>query len=515
LNILFRASLLVLGMGLWPLSVSGDTIQQLEGTGLAVASDPPGASVYLDGIKEGITPLVLPVLPAASYTIRLSKEGYFDRELRVTVPREGRLSISLNMEKAAGNLLLRVRSSGAGELPLNPLVYVDGVLMPGPVLALNEGSHSVRVRAFGWEDVYAVVYVKARETRVLEAVFSPAPFGIRSVSPGRRRFNPDDSGSLGSTTFSFEVSAPGRGTFLVLDHEGQTRFRRELGPFTTWSQSVSWDGRDQKGNILPDGSYTLRIEAEDPAGTAVSAALEAELDSSFHIIPSQTSAAVPGLSWAPGARLNPPPSWQVEGTMLFGKPVREEAWQSLPFAVSLSASVFERLEIGAAVNMTPRFEGKTPFSPGLSLKLGILGAGGRTAPLGLALGLRYGFSDGEELSPFGLPSGTEFFLPFSVESDRLFAKTTVSLLLVPALWFRELSKSPLGVVSGGLAFRRSPLSAGLSLRAESPFGSPRRVMAGGEIKFFPSMVVFSLSGGVWFESSRRGFYGGIGIGVIN
>ncbi|MDR1178392.1 MAG: PEGA domain-containing protein, partial [Spirochaetaceae bacterium] len=416
MNILFRASLLVLGVGLFlpPLSVSGDTIQQLEGSGLAVASDPPGASVYLDGIKEGITPLVLPVLPAASYAIRLSKEGYFDRELRVTVPREGRLSISLNLERAAGNLLLRVRPSGPPELPpFTPLVYVDGVLMPGLSLVLDEGSHSVRVRAFGWEDVYAVVYVKAGETRVLEAVFSPAPFGIRSVRPGRRRFNPADSGSLGSTAFSFDVSAPGRGTFLVLDHEGRPRFQRELGPFTTWSQSVSWDGRDQQGAILPDGSYTLRIEAEDSSGTAASAVLEAELDSSFHIIPSQTSAAVSGLSWAPGAALNPPLSWQVEGTMLFGRPVREDAWQSLPFAVALGVSAFERLEIGAAANMTPRLEGKTPFAPGLSLKLGILRAGSRAGqvPLNLALGLRYGFFDGEELSPFGLPSGPEFFLP--------------------------------------------------------------------------------------------------------
>jgi hypothetical protein len=40
-------------------------------------------------------------------------------------------------------------------------------------------------------------------------------------------------------------------------------------------------------------------------------------------------------------------------------------------------------------------------------------------------------------------------------------------------------------------------------------------MAGGELKFFPSILVFTLLGGSWFESSRRGFYGGVGIGIIN
>jgi hypothetical protein len=572
LKTLFRFGMFILALGLFLpiLSCHADTNQQLEGSGLAVASDPPGASVYLDGIKEGVTPLVLPLLPPASYSIRLSKEGYFDREMRVSLPREGRLALSLDMERASGKLTLRVRAPGDKGLPLNPVVYVDGVRVggasaggvsaggaggsvgggvpaggvsaggvpaPDPTLLLDEGSHSLRVRAFGWEDVYSVVYVKAGETRVLEALLVPASFGIRAVRPGRRRFNPAGSGSLGSTTVAFEVSAPGRGTFFVLDSEGQTRFQKELGPFTSWSQSVSWDGRDQEGNILPDGNYTLKIEAagETAAGAAdaaegatdaavgvLSAEIEVALDTSVRIVPSQTGAAVSGLSWAPGAELNPRHSWQVEGSILFGKPVREEAWRSLPFAIAFSASALERLEIGAAVNMTPRLEGKALFSPGLSLKAGILRAEGSRLPLNLAMGFRYGFFGGEALSPFGLPSGPELFIPFSVELNRLFAKTTVTLLLVPALWWPGGSNSlpkgdPLCVVSGALAFRRSPLSAALSLRTESPFGGRpfQRIMAGGEIKFVPSLVVLSLSAGAWFESSRRGFYGGIGIGVIN
>jgi hypothetical protein len=552
LNVLFRLRILALCAGLFLLSLSlyGDSFEQLEGSGLAVASDPPGASVYLDGIKEGVTPLTLPFLPPASYSIRLTKEGYFDRELTVSIPREGRLAVSLDLEKAAGNLVLSIKSSEPSELPFNPLIYVDGAPRPGPDLVLNEGSHSLRVRAFGWEDLSALVYIRRGETRVLEALLSPAPFAIAPIRAGRPRFNPANPGSLGSTELAFEVSAPGRGRFLVLDREGKTLFWKELGPFTSWSQSVSWNGRDQRGNILPDGSYTLRIEAQSTGSNAAeaSAVVEAVLDSSINIAPSQISAAVSGLSWAPLAELKPPLSWQLEGTMLFGKPPGEEAWSSLPFAVGFSLSPLERLEVGAALSMTPRFEGKAPLSSGLSLKLGILKAGGWNGdsplPLNLALGLRYGFSNGEELSPFGLPSGPELFLPFSVELSRLFAPkragisgsadgpeagasgprpdASFSLLIVPALWWpakdgNGLPGDPLCVVSGGLVLRRSPLSAALSVRTESVPGGPlfQRVMAGGEVKFFPSLVVFSLLGGVWFESSRRGFYGGIGLGVIN
>jgi hypothetical protein len=411
------------------------------------------------------------------------------------------------------------------------------------VLLLDEGSHSVRIRAFGWEDASAAVYVRRNRTQVLDVVLSPASLTLRLVRESRRRFNPANPGSLGTTTLVFEVSAPGRGSFLVLDPNGQMLFRRELGPFTSWAQSVAWDGRDQSGGILPDGSYTMRIEAVSSgrtAGEAASAELEVVLDSSVNIIPFRISAAAPGLSWAPGAELNPSRSWQVEGTMLFGKPFREEAWRSLPFASALSIIPFERLEIGAVVTVTPRIEGKAPLSQGLSFKLGILRAGGWTGssplPLNLALGLRYGFLDEGELTPFGLPSGPELFLPFSVELIRIFAPnetanpvplrsrpgTSVSLLFVPALWWpgehgRPEDGVPRGVVSGGLEFRRSPLSAALSVRTESAFGGPffQKIMAGGEIKFFPSLMVFSLSGGAWFESSRRGFYGGIGIGIIN
>jgi hypothetical protein len=511
-----------------PAAGFGDSIEQLEGSGLVVKSDPPEATVYLDGISQGVTPLTFPSLPAGTYAIRLTKEGCLDRELTVTIPREGRLSVSLNMERANGSLLIRTRrapgSPGETAFPLNPQVYVDGERKTGTSLILAEGNHTITIRAFGWEDFHAVVYIRRGRNSVLNAAFSPAPFSISAVRVQRPRFNPANPGSLGSTELSFTVSAPGRGTLTVREQGGRTVYQKELGPFTNWSQSVSWDGRTQEGAALPDGSYTLHIEAQSsvPGGAEAvrqSAGLETVLDSTLYIEPFQLSAAASGLSWAPGAELLPLHSWQLESSLLFGKPLLEEGWNSLPFAAAVSVNVFERFELGAAVNIVPRFGENAPLSPGLSAKWGILKPG-EASPAGwtaLALGFRYGFSARNEISPFGLPGGPEIFLPLSVSLNRAFA-----LLLVPALWWPgeegiPESARPYGVLSGGLIFRRPSLNAALSARTETAFGSApfERTMLGGELKFFPSVLVFTLLGGVWFENTRMGFYGGIGIGMIN
>lgn len=40
---------------------------------------------------------------------------------------------------------------------------------------------------------------------------------------------------------------------------------------TGGANSVTWDGRDSHGNLLPDGGYTFDVQATDPTGTAVQA----------------------------------------------------------------------------------------------------------------------------------------------------------------------------------------------------------------------------------------------------
>jgi hypothetical protein len=116
--------------------------------------------------------------------------------------------------------------------------------------------------------------------------------------------------------------------------------------------------------------------------------------------------------------------------------------------------------------------------------------------------------------------GLQFGLPLSWRLDRAF-----SLILTPAvLWTGEegypAEALPRLLLSGGVLFRRSFITAGVSLRSEYAFSgdgvSPGTLMAGGEIKFFPppSSFVFTLLGGGWFKNGRAGGFGGAGIGLI-
>ena len=52
---------------------------------IVVATDPPGASVYIDGVLLGVTPATIPGLSAGSHTMILKLDGYDDLTLPVTI----------------------------------------------------------------------------------------------------------------------------------------------------------------------------------------------------------------------------------------------------------------------------------------------------------------------------------------------------------------------------------------------------------------------------------------------
>jgi PKD repeat protein len=61
---------------------------QVEGCGLAVATEPAGAAVYLNGELRGETPLALEGLPEGDHRVRVVKDGYLENS-RVVSLRSG------------------------------------------------------------------------------------------------------------------------------------------------------------------------------------------------------------------------------------------------------------------------------------------------------------------------------------------------------------------------------------------------------------------------------------------
>jgi hypothetical protein len=387
------------------------------------------------------------------------------------------------------------------------------------------GFRTIQIRAFGWEDISTTLYIEEDSFRELELNLRPAPFILSDAGLSRFRFNPSNAGSLGTTTFNFAVSSPGKGIFTVQNREGKTVFNRSLGPFETWSQQAVWDGRNTRGEILPDGVYTLIVEAaslpwDNSLPVEERLALAVALDSSRVIHPLTLSSAKSGLLFAPFPSALPPGSFQIEGSLLAGSPAETDGyWTSLPFAAAFRFSPTERLEVSAALNVLPRFEDDAGAGIGGGVKWVFRHSGEGGLPLGAAAGAVFAWTGKNGLTPFGMASGIELFFPFNLDLGSLF-----SFALTPAaLWTNDegfpWEPAPRMLVSGGLMMRLTYVSAGLSIRSEYNFSEsplPPRVMIGGEVKIFPapSSFVFSLIGGVWMRDGDIGGFGGAGIGMI-
>jgi hypothetical protein len=525
-KIIFSAPLF-LALLFFPLSVWADTYDEVEGTGLYVNSVPEGAKVFIDGVERGQTPLSL-ALRNGEYSVRVSKDGYAERRFRVVIRTRSRVEVSVDLEKAKGELLLDIKKDpGAPEgLAFDPAVYVDGTRVYDSILSLETGWRSVTVEAFGWEKRVETAYIGEKTLRRLELVLKPADFSVLGITQKRKRFNPDNSGALGATELSFSVSAPGAGKLEVFDGSGALVFVKALGPFKTWSQGLSWDGRDSRGTKLPDGAYTLRLSVWKDEAAPFVRDYSAELDASIEIRPLSAFSSIGGLFFSASPESLPAGSYQIESAILAGKPPLEEAaWKSLPMAITLRVSPLDRLELAGVLGAMARLGDDALIQGGASVKWSFFRPG--KGPAGLAAAFSYGWAEKGPYTAFGMGTGAGLSFPVSL---RILQSPALDLLFSPGLLWAGSRGYPEGGVprlaaAGGLLFRHKSFSGGLSIRwdyappgadadSSGSRGASGPFMSALELKFFPSSLIFALSGGIWHWENDTGGFFGIGLGVL-
>jgi hypothetical protein len=541
--------------------ITGDSIEEVEGRGLLVRTKPSGAKVFIDGVERGQTPLSISTLGSGEYSLRLVKDGYKDRRLKITMSSRSRLVVSIEMNEAEGQDLLNIRHAapassnsvsdsasdsasvsaalsadplGAGRLPFNPVIIAGGetlnpvTIAPGPLITLPVGIRTIQVRAFGWEDAAVTVHVRENRVQTADIYLNPAAFSISRPALSRSRFNPGNSGALGTTEFRFEVSAPGTAVITIRDSAGRAVYTAELGEFETWSQTVVWRGRGPDGNPLAGGIYTALIEAESasvdgPVKSSIS--LETEIDPSINIYPLSLSGGISGLIFTPVPAVLPRGSFQIDAGLLFGKvsafEPAEAAFSGLPFEAGLRFSLLDTLETAAVLNTSPKFGGKADWGITGSVKWVLL-RGEETLPLALAAGFSFTWAENGGEAPLGPGRGAVLYVPLSYRFN------SISVLFSPAIrWPGPSDPIPRLLLSAGVLYQGSHFTAGISLRPEfdfskndgSRFSSPADRMSvkmGGEIKFYPppSNLVFSVLGGAWIRGTYAGGFGGLGIGII-
>ena len=222
------------------------------GADLNIETNVTGASVYIDSTYKGTTPLRLRNLEPGLRTIKISKNHYATYTTSVRLEAEKTQNFSVALEKISGYLNLSV-------IPAESLLYCDGESISARNEEIDEGSHTVKARAFGYYDKSETILIHRNQTTNHSMVLDKCPFKINSFAPSSQSFNPKNSKRLRTVKFKISVTAPENGTIVVKDS-----FDRQVASlnvsFKTWESSVEWDGR-QNGNPLPEGSYTATLSA--------------------------------------------------------------------------------------------------------------------------------------------------------------------------------------------------------------------------------------------------------------
>jgi TonB family protein len=157
---------------------------------LHVESQPPGATVTVNGEAKGVTPLDLPGLPLASYEVKLDLRGFEPRTQ----------SVSLTAEAPQGEVKLPLVRMGPAmgtvdvlSTPFGAAVSVDGArvgVTPLTDQKLRVGTHQVEVAKEGYEPQVSTLKVevgkRARVDVNLRAMPKPSPSPvIEAVDVGK------------------------------------------------------------------------------------------------------------------------------------------------------------------------------------------------------------------------------------------------------------------------------------------------------------------------------------------
>jgi len=517
--------------------ITGDRFEETSGRGLIIRTNPAGVKIFIDGAERAVSPAAFQNLQPGEYNIRLSKEGYKERNFQVTLFNTSRLVVSIKMEEERGLVQISIHKAPASQEaasfsnhPFNPQILtgvlddiISAEVLPDThnvLISMPSGYRTIRVRAFGWEDASETVLVSENSIAKVNILMEPAHFKLTNASQSRKSFNPLNAGSPGSTEFRFDVSAPGSGKITITDADGSAVYIKNLNNFDTRHQTFSWDGKDTSGNVMPEGSYNVLIEAETQT-----LSMTTEIKYSDNIIPLSLESGLSGLTFSPLPHVLPAGNFQITAGILFGSfpllnPQAHELSSALglPLEINMRIAPFNRFELTTSINIVPYFENQIQKSFagwGISgsAKFNIIESS--SIPLSFAAGVSYTWAGNLGEIPIGPGKGIGIHAPLSLELSNF------SIVFCPAsFWPGPEGLVPTLLLSTGVLYKSSNLNAGLSARCELDFTKEAlnpKYLAGAEVFLYPlpSNLFISFSAGVIHHEQCLGWYGGFKIGIVN
>jgi len=493
-----------------PTLIIGEHFEERAGKGMEIHTNPAGVKVFINGIERGLTPVSFDEILPDEYSIRLTRDDYETQEFNITVHSHSRLFIAIEMKRMQGQASISVFMEQEGSEPLlfEPQLFTRAANNNAAItlcsdnkaqLNLHTGYHTITIRAFGWEDSSVTLLIEHNAVVTADIYMKPAVFRLQNLTQRRERLNPLNAGNLGITEYRFEVSAPGEGFIKILDSNGTTVYTRQLNQFNTWIQRETWNGRDTYGNLLPQGYYTVVIEAE-----SLSLQLETEINYSQSIFPQSLESSIAGLSFAPLPHVLPPGSYQFDAGIQYDS-------SAFPFKINMRVSPYNRLELTTFFNINPSIKNQTGWGVSGSIKYNFTDGTG-SIPLAFSAGVSYAWANENGEYPLSPGRGAGLYVPVSLELKSF------SFVFCPALFWRgPQGLTPELFLSAGILYRDNWFNAGISARFELDFSDDKiKLFAGAEARFYPppSNFVFSCQAGLRKINESLSFFGGLGIGVI-
>jgi eukaryotic-like serine/threonine-protein kinase len=141
-------------------------------TGLRIETDPPGATVAIDGKEVGVSPLALPAVAPGVRSVRVARPGYAPAQLSLEIVADVPLApLRFSLQPTEGRAAVASDPTGA-------TLFVDGHdagKTPKSDLTLLPGPHNVRIEAPGYQPWRRRIEAKAGETVSVEARLVAVP----------------------------------------------------------------------------------------------------------------------------------------------------------------------------------------------------------------------------------------------------------------------------------------------------------------------------------------------------
>jgi formylglycine-generating enzyme required for sulfatase activity len=365
-----------------PLEVAIGALSPADGI-LSVSSRPADASVTLDGVYRGLTPLEIPVSPGGSHELAVSREGYEPATRPVTVQAGAREEVNLELSPRLGEIQV-IADPGDAELLVNG--ETRGAARQR--LRLPAVAHRIEIRKEGYESftteitprpdfpqTIETVLVSLPEKKAAEAAKprAPTPSGSELVLVKPRRFQMgaprrEPGRRANEAIREVEITRP----FYIGAHEVTNREFREF-------QSGHRSGMVAGHSLELDDHPVVRVKWEDAAAYCNWLSEKESLPPAYVANGGSYVLASPPTT---GYRLPTEAEWELAARYAGGQATKYPWGESLPVPAG-AGNFADKSAEGMVAAIVPSFDDSFPatapvasFTPNA---LGIYHLGGNVA----------------------------------------------------------------------------------------------------------------------------------------